>query len=135
MSETRLIVTEATRPFWDGIAAGKLMLQYDPRIGRYQFYPRALSLWSEGPLEWREASGQGTLAAATRTHFPAPGFTDKLPYLQGVVLLDEGPRIFANLTGATLEELRVGQRMQIVFGAGDGAPFQFRPLDGPSPNS
>lgn len=127
MSKPNLIITDSTRPFWEGIAAGRLMLQYDPRVGRYQFFPRALSLWSEGPLEWREASGEGTLAAATLTHFPAPGFADKLPYLQGVVRLDEGPRIFANLTGATLAELKVGQRMRIVYGQAGDAPFLFRP--------
>lgn len=124
----KLIVTDTTRPFWDGIAARKLMLQYDPRTGRYQFFPRPLSLSSEGPLQWREAKGEGTLAAVTRTHFPAPGFQDKLPYLQGVVRLDEGPRIFANIAGAALEELRVGQRMRIVYGADGDAPFQFRPI-------
>lgn len=131
MTKPNLIATDTTRPFWDGIAAGKLMLQYDPRSGRYQFYPRALSLWSEGPLEWREATGEGTLAAVTRTHFPAPGFADRLPYLQGIVRLDEGPRIFANITGATLEVLRVGRRMRIVYGDGDGdgVPFQFSPID------
>jgi len=129
MSKSFLIVTDTTRPFWDGIASGKLMLQYDPRVGRYQFYPRANSLWSEGPLEWREASGKGTLAAFTLTHFPAPGFIDKLPYLQGVVRLDEGPRIFTNLTGATLKQLYVGQRMRIFFGESGDVPFQFRPLD------
>lgn len=125
---SKLIVTETTRPFWDGIAAKRLMLQFDPRSGRYQFFPRPLSLWSEGPLEWREVKGEGTLAAVTLTHFPAPGFQDKLPYLQGVVRLDEGPRIFANITGATLGELKVGQRMRIVYGEGDDAPFQFRPI-------
>lgn len=127
MSKPQLIVTDTTRPFWDGIAQRKLMLQYDRRAGRWQFYPRALSLWTEGPLEWREASGLGTLAAFTRTHFPAPGFSDKLPYLQGLVRLDEGPRLFANLTGAAFETLRVGQRMRIVFGE-DDSPFQFRPV-------
>ncbi len=129
MSKYSLIITDTTRPFWDGLKNKRLMLQYDPRIGRYQFYPRTLSLWSEGPLEWREAKGEGTLAAITRTHFPAPGFLDKLPYLQGVVRLDEGPRIFANITGATLDELKVGQRMHIVYGEGDDVPFLFRPID------
>ena len=122
-----LIVTETTKPFWDGIAQGKLLLQYDPRCGRYQFFPRTLSLWTEGPLEWREASGLGTLVAATLTHFPAPGFTDRLPYLQGLVRLDEGPRIFANLTGAALAELQPGRRMRIVYGEPGDAPFLFRP--------
>ena len=126
------IVTDTTKPFWDGIAQQRLMLQFDPRSGRYQFYPRALSLWTEGPLEWREATGEGTLVAFTQTHFPAPGFTDRLPYLQGLVRLDEGPRIFANLSGATLGELKVGDRMRIAFDGGDGSPFTFRPLDGPA---
>lgn len=125
---SKRIVTDTTRPFWDGIAQQRLMLQFDPRSGRYQFYPRALSLWTEGPTEWREASGEGTLVAFTLTHFPAPGFTEKLPYLQGLIRLDEGPRIFANLSGATPEVLRVGQRMRIAFDESDGAPFTFRPL-------
>lgn len=125
---TKRIVTDTARPFWDGIAQQRLMLQHDPRSGRFQFYPRALSLWTEGPLEWREASGEGTLVAFTLTHFPAPGFTDRLPYLQGLVRLDEGPRIFSNLSGTTLQDLQVGQRMRIAFDGGDGAPFTFRPL-------
>jgi len=129
MNKPSLIVTDTTRPFWEGIAAGKLMLQYDPRVGRYQFYPRANSLWSEGRLEWRQVSGDGVLMAFTLTHFPAAGFTDKLPYLQGVIRLDEGPRIFANLTGASLEQLRVGQRMRIVFGERGDVPFQFCPIE------
>jgi len=122
-----MIVTPTTQAFWDAIAQGKLLLQYDPRCGRYQFFPRPLSLWTEGPLEWREASGRGTLVAATLTHFPAPGFKDKLPYLQGLVRLEEGPRIFANLTGATLPQLVPGKAMRLVFGAEPGGPFLFEP--------
>ncbi|MBU3651242.1 MAG: OB-fold domain-containing protein [Limnohabitans sp.] len=78
-------------------------------------------------VEWREASGRGTLVAATLTHFHAPGFKDKLPYLQGLVRLEEGPRIFANLTGATLPQLVPGKAMRLVFGAEPGGPFLFEP--------
>lgn len=126
---SNLIITETTRPFWDGIAQRKLMLQYDPRWGRYQFFPRTLSLWTEGPLEWREASGLGKLVAATLTYFPAPGFTDRLPYLQGLVRLDEGPRIFANLAGASLDELKPGRRMRIAYGEPGDVPFLFVPAE------
>jgi len=34
-----MIVTPTTQAFWDAIAQGKLLLQYDPRCGRYQFFP------------------------------------------------------------------------------------------------
>lgn len=129
-SPVKRIITNTARPFWDGVGQQRLMLQRDPRTGRCQFYPRALSLWSEGPLEWIQASGEGTLVAFTQTYFPAPGFKDQLPYLQGLVRLDEGPRVFANLSGATLQALRVGQRMRVAFDEGGAAPFTFCPLPG-----
>ncbi len=128
-----IVVTATSAPFWDGIKAGRLMLQVDPTTGRWQFYPRTLSLTSEGPLEWREASGRGTLAAVTLTHFPSPGFDPSEPYLEGLVQLDEGPRIFTPICGAQLEQLAVGRRMRIVFGEG-GHLFQFTP-DGPAADS
>jgi uncharacterized OB-fold protein len=111
------------------VRARKLLLQFDPATGRHQFFPRALSLSSEGPLEWRESKGEGTLVAFTRTSFPAAGFQHLVPYLEGLVRLDEGPRIFAPIAGATLEQLSVGQRMRVAFSEGDDAhPFEFRPL-------
>lgn len=126
MNKPPIIVTATSMPFWDGVKNHSLMLQYDLHSRSYQFYPRPLSLFSEGPLEWREASGRGTLAAFTLTHFPAPGFDAELPYLEGIIKLDEGPRIFAPLTGARLQDLVVGQRMRIVYGVG-GHAFLFRP--------
>lgn len=124
-----LIVTRTSEPFWKGIREQKLMLQFDPRTGRYQFFPRLLSLSSEGPLEWRESEGQGVLVAFTRTSFPAAGFQHLLPYLEGLVQLEEGPRVFAPIGGARLEELAVGQRMRVAFGNGEDAhPFEFHPL-------
>ncbi len=56
---------------------------------------------------------------------------DTAPYLQGLGRLDEGPRTLANVTGATLGELKVDQRMCIVYGEGHDVPFQFRPGKGP----
>ncbi|MDQ8030447.1 MAG: OB-fold domain-containing protein [Bordetella sp.] len=124
-----IVVTATSAPFWEGVRAKKLLLQYDAGTGRYQFFPRASSLSSEGATEWRESKGEGTLVAFTRTSFPAAGFAHLLPYLEGLVRLDEGPRIFAPITGVTMERLAVGQRMRVVFTDGDDAhPFEFQPL-------
>jgi uncharacterized protein len=123
---SKLIVTKTSAPFWNGIVEKRLLMQYDPKAKRYQFFPRPISLHTTTPLEWREASGQGTLVAFTLTHFMARGFEERVPYLEGLVRLDEGPRIFAGLGGATLHDLRVGQRMKIVYDTG-GHPFQFHP--------
>lgn len=126
MTREHLIVTELTRPFWDGIAQRRFLLQFDPATRRYQFYPRPLSLSSLGPLEWRESCGEGRLLAVTTTHFPAPRFKDRLPYVQGIVQLHEGPRVFANLKHASAAGLKLGQRMRVVYpDADDNVPFYF----------
>jgi hypothetical protein len=127
-----IILNTTSQPFWDGVGRHELMLQFDAVRDRYQFFPRPLSLHSTQPLEWRKAAGTGTLVAITLTHFPAPGFKEKLPYLEGLIRLDEGPRIFAPVTGARLEQLQPGRRMRIVWpqqGDTGAHPFQFEPLN------
>jgi uncharacterized OB-fold protein len=121
--------TDLSRPFWDGVAAGRLLLQYDPAAQRYQFYPRPLSLFGAGPLEWRPASGRGTLIAQKLCHAPAPGFDDEVPYLLGIVALEEGPRIFARIVNAEYAGLRIGQAMRLAWDdtRADRRLYQFEP--------
>lgn len=108
--------TETTRPFWDAAREGRLVLQYDPVEGAFQFYPRAGSVATgRRNLEWREASGTGTLYAWTVTHLPAAGFEDRAPYLVGLVDLDEGVRILTNLVDVAEDELRIGMRLRVAF--------------------
>lgn len=122
-----IILNRTSAPFWEAVRQHKLLLQYDPKAKRYQFFPRPISLHSDSAaLEWREAKGTGTLVAFTLTYFPAPGFEAELPYLEGLIQLDEGPRIFAPIANSTYETLKVGMRMRVRWPAADGEhPFQF----------
>ncbi|MBV7484781.1 Zn-ribbon domain-containing OB-fold protein [Bordetella sp. BOR01] len=126
-----LIVNNTSRPFWDAVARHELLLQYDPTADRYQFYPRPIGLHTTTALQWRKASGNGTLVAATRTHFAAPGFAEQVPYWEGLVRLDEGPRIFAPL-GDTGTAWLPGTRMRIAWPApgASGHPFWFEAIPG-----
>lgn len=129
---TKPVVENATSaPFWAGVRAHRLMLQYDAQAGRYLFYPRPLGLNAAGAaLEWRESKGRGKLVAFTLTHFPAPGFEAITPYAEVLVQLDEGPRIFAPLQGTDYAALAVGQRVRIAWpeaGAQKAHPFWFEP--------
>ena len=122
--------TDLSRPFWDGVAARRLLLQYDPVAQRYQFYPRPLSLFSDGrALEWRAASGRGTLVAQTLCHAPAPGFEEEVPYILGLIRLEEGPRIFARIVNAEYGALAIGQAMRLVWDEtrADRLLYQFEP--------
>jgi uncharacterized OB-fold protein len=122
-----ITVTKLTEPFWDAVKERRFLLQYDPAADRYQFYPRPLSLYSDpGALEWREASGLGTLVACSRCHVPAPGFEAEVPYLLGLVALDEGPRVFAPV--AAQEAPAIGAPMRIDWKEEDGRVlYQFAP--------
>ena len=115
--------TNLSKPFWDGLAARKLLLQFDGKA--YQFYPRPLSLSGTGKLEWKESKGKGVLVAHTQVHTPAEGFEKDTPYAVGIVRLDEGPRIFGRLVG---DALKPGIRMRVVWNDRiAGLPFQFEP--------
>jgi uncharacterized protein len=131
MSDIRSAIPETalTRPFWQATKQRRFLLQYDPGADRYQFYPRPISLYSNAALEWREAAGDGVLVAQTLCHTPAPGFAALTPYILGLVRLREGPRVFARVTDATYDDLKIGQPMKIVWGEefGDGREYLFAP--------
>ncbi len=108
--------TPATQPFWDGARQKKLMLQYDPVSRRYQFWPRACSVRTgRRNLRWREAKGSGTLYSFTQTHVPTAGFEGKAPYLIGLVELDEGVRIIANLINVASDQVAIGMRLTLAW--------------------
>ena len=112
----RVQPTNLSQPFWTAIGQRQLLLQYDPVARRCQFYPRPLSLFgTAGALEWRPSSGRGKLVAQTLCHVPAPGFEDEVPYLLGIIQLEEGPRIFARIVNAGTGGIAVGQRMRLAW--------------------
>ncbi len=101
-----------TEPFWQAARNGKLMIQYDPVVKKYQFYPRSVSIFTgRRNLEWREVPGKGTLYSFTDIHVPPPGFEDLAPYMIGVIELDEGVRMMTPLQGLTMEDAVLGMRL------------------------
>jgi uncharacterized OB-fold protein len=122
--------TALTRAFWEGARTRQLLLQYDALAGRYQFFPRPVSIFSNATPEWREASGRGTLVALTVCRTPAPGFESDVPYAVGLVKLEEGPRIFAQIVNAGDTPVRIGQAMRLVWddSRADYPVYQFEPV-------
>lgn len=105
-----------TKPFWDGAKAGKLVLQYCRDTGRFQHYPRPVSIYTGSRnLEWREVSGRGTIYACTVIRVPGPGLDGRLPLPVVTVELDEGVRILGNIVGADPDSVRIGGRVELAF--------------------
>ena len=108
--------TPATQAFWDGAKKGKLMLQWDPTAKKYQCWPRANSVRTgKRNLQWKATSGKGELYSFTITHVPTPGFEARAPYVIGMIELDEGVRIIANLINIKIDDVEIGMRMKVAW--------------------
>jgi len=103
-------------PFWEAARDGRLMIQFDPVVKKYQFYPRSVSIYTgRRNLEWREVSGKGSLYSFTDIHVAPPGFEDLAPYMIGVIELDEGVRMMTPLQGITMEDAALSMRMRVCW--------------------
>jgi uncharacterized OB-fold protein len=61
-------------------------------------------------------SGRGTIATWVVFHkLYHPSFARDLPYNVAFIQLEEGPRIIANVVGASNDELRIGMPVEVVF--------------------
>jgi len=118
---------DVTQPFWDGIAAGRLRLQRCRACGRHVFYPRAVCPHcTSGELEWVDASGRGSVYSFSVVHRAPPGFAADAPYAVALVDLDEGVRMMTRLVDVALDDLAIGQPVEVVV-EGDPALPYFRP--------
>ena len=105
-----------TKPFWEGAAAGKLMLQYCRDTGQFQHYPRPVSIYTgKKNVEWREVSGKGTIYACTVIRIPGPGLEGRLPLCVATVDLDEGVRFIGNVLNCAPENLKIGARVKLAW--------------------
>lgn len=111
------VVTEESRPFWDGCQHGKLLLQYCNECHRYQFYPRLFCMHcGSNALRWVEASGQGVIYSFTIIHQnKSPEYVNDVPYNVAIVQLEEGSRLMSNIVDIDTGEMRVDLPVIVVF--------------------
>jgi uncharacterized OB-fold protein len=103
-----------TKEFWDGAKRGKLMLQFCTEAKRFQHFPRPVSLFTgRKTVEWREASGYGTVYSWTVTRSPWPGNEERVPYICAYVELDEGVRFLCNLVDCGENEIEIGMPVEV----------------------
>ena len=108
--------TNITEEFWAAAKQKRLLLQYDPEADKYQFYPRGISIYTgKRNLEWREATGKGTVYSFTDTVIPTRGFENLAPYLIALVELDEGVRLMSLLHNCSADEVKIGMRVRLCW--------------------
>jgi uncharacterized protein len=93
--------TPESKPYWDALNEGRLVLQSCGSCGKVRHYPRPLcDACYSFDVRWIEAKGTGTVHSWTVTHHAFnPGFKAELPYVLVTVDLPEGVRMQAPLRG------------------------------------
>jgi uncharacterized OB-fold protein len=112
------VPTPETAPYWEGCKQHELRIPFCSDCKQYFFYPRRYCpACLSDAIEWRTASGKGTLLTYVINQRPAPGFEDETPYAIAVVQLEEGPHLMTNIVNTTIapENLPAGLPVEVVF--------------------
>jgi uncharacterized OB-fold protein len=102
--------------FWfEGARAHKLLIQHCTVCGTLRHPPLPACAKCQS-LEWDtvEASGRGVLYSFVVVHYPQVAAFD-YPLPVGLVELEEGTRVVANIDGIAPGELRIGLELQATF--------------------
>jgi len=103
-----------SKPYWDGTREKKLVIQYCRATGKYQHFPRPVSIYTgrRSDIDWREVSGNGEIFSYSIVQRGLPAFRGQEPYAVVCVTLDVGVNVIANIMNCTRDELRIGMRVR-----------------------
>lgn len=100
--------------YFDGAAAGRLLLKKCNVCGKTHFYPRALCPFCFADrTEWFESCGKGIIYSYSVMRRVEPVFA--IAY----VTLEEGVTMLSHIVDYENHGLRIGQSVKVVFKASD----------------
>jgi uncharacterized protein len=130
------ITTEA-KPFWDGAANNKLLMQRCLDCRNYVWTPRpgCFQCGSED-LAWQELSGKGEVYSFTVIRqvvgrAASQAFEKDIPYVIAWIDLNEGPRMISNVVGCPVEDVKLGMKVSVIFDQQSPEVWlpKFKPVD------
>lgn len=125
----------AAAPFWAALRDGSFVLQRCGACGSFRHPPRPVcARCGSDAQQWAAAAGTGEVWSFTVVHPPTlPAFAERVPYGSVVVRLDEGVFLVSQLVDCPVEELAVGQRVELAPVPVDGELTlpRFRRAPGP----
>jgi uncharacterized OB-fold protein len=109
-------ITFTVQAFNDGLAQGKLRGARCTSCGELHLPPRPICrACGSRQLEWFDFKGTGHVETFTVIGVPLSGFKERSPYAVGIVKLDEGPTISGLLLKEKIDDLRVGESVEVAY--------------------
>jgi uncharacterized OB-fold protein len=110
-----------TKHFWEQTAQAKLLIKRCTECGEAHYFPRWLCPFCfSDKTVWEESAGEGEIYTFSLMRKSASG-----PYAIGYVTLKEGPSLLTNFVDCDMTDLKIGQKVKVVFKTTDGAPLPF----------
>jgi uncharacterized OB-fold protein len=125
LPETQLI----TR-FVEELMNDRLMGTRCKKCGAKYLLPRAHCKCGSAEMEWYEAPRRGKILTYTPVEIPPESMSKYAPYIVAIVELEDRTRLLAQLTGVTINMLRVGMPVQVTsrrVGA-NRIVYEFKPV-------
>lgn len=108
--------TPESAPFWQEARRERLAMPYCASCARWIWFPRSRCDQCAGQPEWTALAGTGRLASyATERRGTVPRWQQNAPYVIGLVRLDEGVTMLANVIDCDPGQLAVGMRLKVAF--------------------
>lgn len=68
-----------------------------------------------GKLEPYQLRGRGKVVSYSLINVAPNGFKDQAPYLVAIIKLEEGPKLTAQLTDCSPDQVKIGTEVELVF--------------------
>ncbi|MEW9676641.1 Zn-ribbon domain-containing OB-fold protein [Lentibacillus sp. L22] len=109
------VTDEESRPFWEGLNNKELLIQQCGSCGENIFYPRSICpyCFSE-EIQWRKVTGNGKIYSYTVVHQAFGPYKEEVPFVVGIVELDEGVRMMTRIIGDR-EQIEVDKEVTVLF--------------------
>lgn len=104
-------------PFWQATKKKELHMQQcmDCKHIRYPINHVCPKCLSE-KTEWKKLSGRGEVFSYIVFHqVYHAGFAKDVPYNVAMIQLEEGPRMISNVVGTPVDQVKVGDKVEVVF--------------------
>ncbi|WP_033288106.1 Zn-ribbon domain-containing OB-fold protein [Amycolatopsis jejuensis] len=143
MSEVRTVPTlptahpvsnPDTEEFWKAAAEGRFLGRRCGDCGSAIWYPRPICPFCHSTnTRWEEFSGRGVVYSYSIVRRAGGEWKNVVPYVLAYVELEEGPRVMTNIVDCAVEEVGIGDAVEVVFDdTGNGAALpRFRPANRP----
>lgn len=105
------------KPYWDYLQKHRLHVQRCQACARFFFppsdyCPNCLS----DRVDWAPVSGRGRVYASVTMHRAyRPAYEAEVPYNVSIVELEEGARVWTNVTGCEPSEVVCGMPVEVVY--------------------